>query len=471
MSSIDDSVFAQFVNNLLSQKEMAEVENQLIEDGEIAATLYASVSNYETNMEETHKILGTDDNISGEKDRISEHVDSLSAKEETTLIKNSSIMDLKISKEEVQEIQEILTSLKESEKENLSLNDNLCEFYLSQCIGSYPEEAKKIVANVALGIEKFNENLNNAIRENGIDYVEELKNMGEDFTKEQKYELYINYLASLYTLNVQNLDEEHASQIQNFDNIKQNLSVTGEVTNEMLDELIQKISEALNENTLCLSTLGAMDELRESLIGGTDAIKEVLRDSTMNVQEKLCYSLATYIAYKNDKISSLIGQDVSPEVIAVAVSSGIEQAQVIEDVKTGKTTIDKAITVLKIIGGIALWTTLTLAMAYFSMNLSLFAFGTFVTMLGASTFACIVSAGIALACCIASLSMGGNMVEEILDSTGEVFDSIVSCWRKNVWPVIVDLTNGFIEWISGLFAKDVVIATTEPTLLSTVTAK
>lgn len=76
------------------------------------------------------------------------------------------------------------------------------------------------------------------------------------------------------------------------------------------------------------------------------------------MHNKLVTALAIYIAYQNEDITSLKGQNVSPEAIAIAAAAGIEQAHVIEDTRTGKITVEKAIKVLKIIGGVALWTTL-----------------------------------------------------------------------------------------------------------------
>lgn len=469
MKQIDDVTFVKFVNNLLSKDEMIDVEKQLIADKEAPATLYASISNYEVNKEQMHEILGIEENIEINARNI-DSGDSVIVENETKLF-NKTIMNIRISKEEAQKIQVLFAAYKESENAELKMDENLINFYLTQCPGTYPEEAEKVVKGIRMGIETFNENLNKALKEESINYVEEIKNIGENLTNEQKYELYINYLSAIHVLNIQNFDAEHASQIEGFDTIKKGLAPTGNVTDDMLDDLIEKIADALNNNTLCLASIEAMKDLQDALAGGTENIKEVLRGSESDMRTKLVAALTTYVAYRNDDITSLNGQEITPEIIAVAVSSGIEQAQVVEDVRTGKTTVDTAIKVLKFIGGIALWTTLALAVAYVSIYLATFAFGAFVSMLGTSVIALIVAGGAALACCLGIFNSASDIIGEIVDWAGSAFDWIVNGWRQTVWPIIKEKSEEFITWIGNLFANQTVVQTTQLAPISTVVAE
>ena len=84
--------------------------------------------------------------------------------------------------------------------------------------------------------------------------------------------------------------------------IKQGLAPTGEITDEMLDEVIGKIADALNNNTLCMASIDKMRDLMEVLPDGSEAVKEELRGSENDMHAKLVTALAIYIAYQNEDI-------------------------------------------------------------------------------------------------------------------------------------------------------------------------
>lgn len=470
MKGIDDLTFTRFVNNLLSQDEMVHVEKQLIVDGEASATVYASISNFEANQELAEIVFEQ------EEEKMEVNAGSIS-KDDSMLVNsetktfNNSIMNVTISKEETLKIREFFTACKESANTDLTFEENLTNFYLNQFPGILPESAKDVVENIKKGVLVFNENLNKALSEEGIDYIAEIKQLGENLTNEQKYELYINYLSAIHVLNVQNFDIEHASQIDDFDSIKKEYEVVAEVSDDMLDDVIMKITDALNNNTLCLTSIEMMKQLQGSLAGGSDKIKDILRGSEADFQNKVEMSLATYIAYRQGEIESLKNHDVMPEVIAIAISSGIEQAQVVENVRTGKTTVDTAIGVLKVLGGVALWTTLTLAIACISIYLVSFAFGAFVSLLGTSILGLIIASVAALACSLGIFNCASEFVDETIDWAGSAFDWIVDGWRETVWPTIKEKTSAFIVWLGDLFANRKVVPTTQTTPISTVVAE
>ena len=471
MGKVSDKAYIDFVNNQLTQEEMAEVENQLIEDNEIVSTIYSSIANYECHKEKTFEILGKKDVENARKDA---NNDSISVTNDFKNIKNG-MMNINFSKEEVLKVQEIFAAYKEFESVELSMEENLVNFYLNQRPGVHPDEAKDVIKSVINGVKTFNENLNKALKEDGVDYVTELQKIGEGLANEQKYELYINFLASLQTLNVQNFDMKHIAQIENFDTLKSGLKVEGEVSDEMLNELIGKIAGSLNENTLCMTSVETLKVLLSSLPTGSVTIEEVLRGSEKDMKNKLVTSLATYIAYQNGDIESLDSQkarlltndgggsealnSVTPEVVAVAVACGHEQMQVMENVRSGKTAIDTAIKVLKIIGGVALWTMLALATAQIAAHISLFAFGAFVSLLGTGTIALVIASVAAVACCLSVCEATTDIIDEIMDWAGDAFDWVVNGWRETAWPTIKESAQDLVEWIRNLLEKHSVIQT------------
>ena len=61
MGKVTDETYVDFINNMLTQEEMVEVENQLIEDNEIVSTIYGSIVNYECHKDKAFEILGEKD--------------------------------------------------------------------------------------------------------------------------------------------------------------------------------------------------------------------------------------------------------------------------------------------------------------------------------------------------------------------------------------------------------------------------
>lgn len=60
---VDDITFSRFVNNDLSQAKMIEIEKMLIEDGEINASVQASMLNLSINKDYADDLLGIDKKI------------------------------------------------------------------------------------------------------------------------------------------------------------------------------------------------------------------------------------------------------------------------------------------------------------------------------------------------------------------------------------------------------------------------
>ena len=74
-------------------------------------------------------------------------------------------MNINFSKEEVLKVQEIFAAYKEFESVELSMEENLVNFYLNQRPGVHPDEAKDVIKSVINGVKTFNENLNKALKE------------------------------------------------------------------------------------------------------------------------------------------------------------------------------------------------------------------------------------------------------------------------------------------------------------------
>lgn len=449
---IDDVMFSKFVGNALTHKQMVEVERELITDREFSAAIEASVIEYKIRKKDADELLGIEDNdFYQEKKsekivRIDNLVDSEREKVTIKTTNNKFFMNINLTKEELLKIQELSTEFNNNEDKSLSLNENLITFYLNQRPGTSKEESEKILEGLTKGVRLFHEEMTDALKNEGVDYVGKLHEMGEKLTNEQKYEIYINFLSMLTVLDVQNFDEENAAQIEDFQTIKNKYTVKGEVTDEMLDEVIEKISNALIDNTFCLATTETIGVLFEK-INETVSIEDYLSGSEKDYRIKLVNAMVTYIAYQKGEISSLAGQEVEPEIIAVGAAVGVEQARTIESFRLGRISWEQALGILKIIGGIALFCILLLPFISATATFMVVFYATLTNMLGGSIMAILLSGVVSL---YLSFQLGesmSNAIMSIIDVCESGFDKVVKCWQDTAWPFIKERANAISGWL------------------------
>lgn len=448
---IDDLIFSKFVGNALTHKQMEDVEQQLIADGEFSAAIEASIIDYEVRQNEANSLLGTEENDSS-IDNYSEHVvrneefnDSEETKATSLTTKNCIIMNIDFTKDEVLKIQELSTEFNNTEDKNLTLSENLVTFYLNQRPGTAKEDAEKIMENLTKGVRTFHEELTEAQKNNGVNYVEKLQEMGKDLSNEQKYEIYINFLSMLTVLDVQNFDEEKVSQIENFQTVKGRFAVSSEVTDEMLDEVIEKIANALKDNTFCLTTTEMVGSLFEK-IQEESSLEESLSGCEEDFRIKLINAMMTYIAYQNGEIASLAGQDISPEAIAVGAAAGVEQARIMEDYRLGRISWEQALEILKFIGGVALFCTLYFLFTSAAVGIALLSFATLTNILGGSILAMVISGAVSMCFAFELTELTAETVLSIIEWSGSAFDQVVSFWQETAWPFIKESASAISDW-------------------------
>lgn len=444
-------IFSKFVGNALTHKQMEDVEKQLIAEGEFSAAIEASVIDYEVRQNEVNSILGAEEkdlfveNKSENVVRNQDLYDSEETKTTSLTTKNSIIMNINFTKDEVLKIQKLSAEFNNAQNKDLTLNENLVAFYLEQRPGTAKEDAEKVLESLMKGVRTFHEELTEALKNNGVNYVEKLQVLGQDLSNEQKYEIYINFLSMLTVLDVQNFDEEKATQIENFQTVKSRFAVSGEVTEEMLNDVIEKIANALKDNTFCLTTTEMVGSMFEK-IQEVSSLEECLSGSTADFRIKLINAMMTYIAYQKGEIASLAGQEIAPEAIAVGVAAGVEQARVIERFRLGKITWENALTILKVIGGITLFCALTFIFVSAATAITLMNFVALTTLMGGSILA-MVLAGVASICLAWKLAdLAGRASVTIVEWSGSVFDQVVSFWQDTAWPFIKKRVSEISDW-------------------------
>ena len=369
-------------------------------------------------------------------------------------------MNIQLTKNDALKVAEYITAYNDFVETNSPLEQNFVNFYLHQLPGTFPEDALHIVNDIKKGVKAFNDTLNEALSNNGINYVEKLKGMGEGKTNEEKYEIYINFLATLTVLETANFNTENGQTELNFEEIKGTLyTIKDTVSDEELNEVIEKVAQALDNTTLTLSSAEMLNQLIEKLPEGETAINEIIRGSEEDMKIKMLTSLVTFIAHQKGELESTSGTELSAEQITINVCTGIEETRVVDGVKNGIFTVDNAIKLLKLIGGVALYISLLQVFVSIAGNVGSFVAGMIIGVFGTSTAVSVI-AFVAAVICIWKVGMTSirEYIPDIMNWTEDKFDTGIQNWRERVWPHIQQRTREFIDWISGLINKEKVLA-------------
>ena len=362
-------------------------------------------------------------------------------------------MQLSIKEKEVTKVRELVEKFDGAFKEELSLDENLVNFYLGEHEGQTVEEAKQIVIGLRKGVETFNENLKSALSEKGFDYAEELKKLSADMSLKEKYNVYLDFLAAISTLDMENISDQF-SEIEKYEELRKKMNPDCEITEKMMNELEQNIAEVLNNNTLCLGSLESLRNIVVSLPEGTKAVEAAICGSKEDVKYKLIFAMSAYICYKKGELESLKiteteDMELTPEMVAVAAAMGVEQIKALEDLAAGRTTLEKVIHILRIIGGIALFTILSVGLFFFVLKVGILSVALLQAILGTSVLASITTfiLGVFI---MAKLGIWVSTIPEVAtDTISHCIDTIMKTWREKMWPGIKNTFAKVREWIEG----------------------
>lgn len=464
---IYNSLFADFVTSSLPTEEMRVVCKSLRDSGEYNSAMESSIINYKVSTELADEMLGIDTELHQTEKNVEADVrntntdDSNVVDNTNSTIKKNNIMNNKFSKEDLTNMNSLVESFNTANNSELSLEENMVNFYINQFPGTFPEDALDVVNRIKSGVETFNTTLNEALSADGIDYVEKIKKLGEGKTNEEKYELYINFLAAITSIDATNYESIGGEKIETFEDIKGKwLKPEGEVSDEMLNEVIEKIAERMNHSTLFLSSADSVSAIVENLPNGSDALNETVTGNETDVKNKLITSLVTYIGIKNGAISSEITEAATPEAVATMVCATAEEMRVMGKLKKGIITVENAIKVLKIIGGVAMYCALAYLAVWASLNATI-ALMSFALFLGAAPGLSGTIAGIlCLTFGVCSLVSLLTDIPKVVYWAGKAFDSIVEYSRDELIPTIKNNVDNFVGWIREKISSNQVHATT-----------
>lgn len=435
MKKIDDISFLKFLTNQMSHSEQIDVEASLRQSGEGSSILACASAIWDTTPNATEIVGDVKSKNISEKERFENSEDSIEANEP---IKESEMIQL--TKKDGDTIKKITEAYVSSMNPEISLEENLKNFYMNECPGVFPEDAEAIIQKIKEGVTSFDSALAAMVAADDFQVTTLTNDMLEGKSLEDKYTILINLLVAL-----QSLQAEGESSSESFEQIKDRIYTAGvPVTEDMVAEVTSKIEEVLANGTCTMVSVEAMNELVKSVSEGEETVKTFITDHKALFYQKMIISTAIMVGANNEQFESLAGLDVSPEVIGSGVSAGLEQQKLMAEVQNGKTTLDYALKILKYIGGAAL----ICAGIYWGFNLIMALSGAVtigaMSVFGTSTTACLLSALAAISLVTLPLSKEySNDLEYIVERLGEFYDWAVSKVRGKKQN-----ETDFVDWMN-----------------------
>lgn len=369
--------------------------------------------------------------------------------------KNDIMETLKFKKSEIDFVKKLSVQFTETEDKEKSLKENLVDFYMNSFPGQVGSKtATKVIEDITLGITTFNEQLTEALKQAGedgeVNYIAALTEAGADKTAEERYELYASFLVLLETLESSNLNEDKMNFKESFAELKNKHFVVPEgeeVTQEMENEIFEKINDCLNNSTFCLSALESSRDLI-STINDEERTMAVIKSAEDDMRAKMIIATSTYIAVKKGEVSSL-GTDADPKFVALGVAAGIEQDKVVTEVELGNINESVAAKIIKIIGAVALIGALVLISSYISGVTGAAVLCGLFTLLGEGIFAAIVSAVIGSVATCGLFVLTTIVSVKIVEFADDLYDRVVDALRYTVFASAKKIWTSVKEWVKS----------------------
>lgn len=348
-----------------------------------------------------------------------------------------------LSKEEMNLLKEITIEFLNGEDKSLSLRENIIKFYMSKSPDADIKDAEFLVQRLINGVNfftvVFNQKLHNDLNAGKIDFSEEIGYMSENLENEEAKKMYVSFLSFLATIDIENLDMENMT-FKKLEEKFQDMS---------LDELKKKINEMLNNNSLCLTSLESIQELFKNSNEEMQAI--IIKEAQDDLRVKLISAMATYIAGKNGKISSINPETINPEIIAIGAAAGIEQQKVCAELSEGEISEPRAVRTIKIIIAVLLIAALICLTLYIigaALGVSMIAI---FALIEESIIACMAAVVVAVFLSIGLIYFMLTVGAYVVSYVYEKLEKLVDYMYQEVLPVIKIYTKKFQKWLKNLF--------------------
>lgn len=471
MAKIQKSDLDKFIRNELPRVRMLEVEQSILESGAQDAIL-------STMLQECDEIEGVDDLIGPDEENIFEksekYFDELCkifCQDDSVVVNQKffnflNIMNtINITTEDLAKVTDRYNAISSSHDENVSLKENLVNYYLSANSDASATDAEELVNKLLDGCETLTRKYNEALAGN-FNVEEEIAAITEGRDTVERFSILVNALALVQNLNLGTF----ASQANMKEALEKAIDELNQATPNPTDadcEAIAKmLAEAVENNTLMVKGIEGARQLFEAVKTDQATAIDFASEQYDDARVKAETALAMWLEYQEGNIESLeVG--LSPEAVAVGAATAVEEAKVMDDLARGNKTADVAIRWLKILGGVAL----TCLLGYVGI-VSLVMIGSvasygLMTLLGTSAIACFATMVLVLPMLWGAANIEFKAGEYIVEKAGEVYDFVVEKLRNNIFPKIIEVANRFFAWLKSKYttvSQSAPVATTNTAL-------
>ncbi len=452
MAKIQTNDFEKFIRNELPSERMLEVEQSILESGAQDAILSAILYECDEN-EDIDDLIGPDEEEISEKSK--NKFDEMCTKlgQDASVVVNDQIFDImntmNFTTEDLAKVTNRYNAISSSHDENVSLKENLVNYYLNANSEASASDAEQVVNKLLDGCETLTRKYNEALAGN-FNFEDEIAAITKDKTTAERFSILTNALALVENLNLGTFASQTDSKEALEKAIDELNHATPEPTEEDCDAIAKLLAEAIENNTLLINGIeGArhlFDAAKTDKATAIDFASEMYDDARVKAET----ALAMWLEYQEGNISSLeVG--LAPEAVAVGAATAVEEAKVMDDIAKGRKTADEAIMWLKILGGVALICLLGYVAALGAAIVGGVAAYALLTLFGTSTFACIATIVLIIPLLWGLANIEVKAGEYILEKAGEVYDFVVEKLRNNIFPRIVETANKFFDWLKSKF--------------------
>lgn len=451
MSYVDPNILDKFNRNALPTEELRKIEFELLKNGVANASLSTLLQEYESRTD-ISELIGEDEEVDNDF-QIAEKIfdenfkkNDIPASVETNIKIHHNMNNMKVTNDDMVKVAERCKAISAAHESSKGLAENLISAYMQNHPEASAEDANEIVAKLMKGCEELTQKYNRAIAE-GFNAEAEIISITSGMDAETRFNYLINALSAVDALNVSTFASQKDVNEAINTAIAKYAASTPTPTDADCDTIQKLLIEAISNNTLLLS---GMEKAQELLASAKEANTVINFASAQydDARTKTEMALAMWLEYEAGNLTS-IEAGASPEYIGIGAATAVEEAKIMNDVATGRTTTDIAIKCLKILGGVALFLLLGYLGLVVAASVGGFAATALLSVFGTSTIACIAS----MAICLALLwGMSQSWVDAtvfIMEKAGKVFDYVVEKLRESVFPKIKEITSKFFSWLKA----------------------
>jgi len=437
--------------HILSNEDMKIFEAEMQYNHIDESTWSSFVYEYDSRSD-IEDIIGEDEEESNEFSEIEKIIEKKCKKSDVIVSFESNINiqhsmnNMKVTNEDMVKVAERCKAISNAHESSMTLSENLLVAYKATRPDLTDDEATETVNKLMKGCEELTREYNQAIAE-GFDAEAEIAKLTKGMDLASRFNFLINALAAVEALNVSTF----ASQKDSNESIKkaiENYAASTPNPTESDCEAIQKLLvEDISNNTILLN---GMEQAQELLASSKDSASVIDFASSQydDARTKAEMALAMWIEYENGNISS-IESGATPESVGIGAATAVEEAKIMNDVASGRTSADIAVKCLKILGGIALFLLLGYLGFIVAATVGGFAAAALLSVFGTSTIACIATMVICLPLLWGMAQILVNSGSFIMDKAGKVFDFVVEKLRESVFPKLKEVTSKIITWFKS----------------------